>query len=403
MRRGEAWRLLGILLIVVVSGGLLWFMPINLGLDLRGGVHAVLEGQDTSETKVTREVMQRVQAVIERRIDALGVSEPVLQLQGNRRLIVELPGVKDPKDALETIGRTARLEIQDPLGKTALTGADLGDAQLTQDEFGRPGVSVTFTKDGARKFAQLTRTYQGMQIPHVLDDEVLVNPVVQEPILNGQGVITGRFTIEEAKNLAVLLKSGALPVPIEVLEVRNVGPTLGREAIDQSVRAGLLGLALTLLFILAVYRRPGALAALALGVYILLVLGILVAMRATLTLPGIAGFILSVGMAVDANVIIFERVKDELRHGKRLRAATEAGWDRAFQAILDSNVTTLLSALILFYFGTGPIRGFAVTLTVGIVASMFTAIVVTRVLLRAVVDRNPGLTSRYFGVREALK
>jgi len=394
-------RIAVILVILAVTGVVLYRFPMQLGLDLQGGVHIVLEARETASTPVTDEAMERAMAIIDRRINALGVAEPVIQREGSRRIVVELPGVTDQQQAVDVIGRTAQLEIKDPLGRTVLTGADLADARLGVDRFGRPAVDVEFTPEGAARFAQLTTLYVGQPIPHLLDGELLVAPVVQEPITSGQGQITGNFTYEEARNLAILLKAGSLPVPLEVVEMRNVGPTLGKESIDRSLRAGIAGLVLVVLYMIMFYRLPGLLADLALGVYILLVLALLAGLHATLTLPGIAGFILSVGMAVDANVIIYERIKDELRAGKRIRAAIRAGFHRAFSAILDANVTTIIAAAVLFFLGTGPVKGFAVTLSLGVAASMFTAIVVTRWLLEAAVDTNPQGTARYFGVREA--
>ncbi|MFO7310519.1 MAG: protein translocase subunit SecD [Bacillota bacterium] len=401
MPRGNIVRIAVILVILAVTGVVLYRFPMQLGLDLQGGVHIVLEARETASTPVTDEAMERAMAIIDRRINALGVAEPVIQREGSRRIVVELPGVTDQQQAVDVIGRTAQLEIKDPLGRTVLTGADLADARLGVDRFGRPAVDVEFTPEGAARFAQLTTLYVGQPIPHLLDGELLVAPVVQEPITSGQGQITGNFTYEEARNLAILLKAGSLPVPLEVVEMRNVGPTLGKESIDRSLRAGIAGLVLVVLYMIMFYRLPGLLADLALGVYILLVLALLAGLHATLTLPGIAGFILSVGMAVDANVIIYERIKDELRAGKRIRAAIRAGFHRAFSAILDANVTTIIAAAVLFFLGTGPVKGFAVTLSLGVAASMFTAIVVTRWLLEAAVDTNPQGTARYFGVREA--
>src|SRR5690606_8709795 len=220
-------------------------------------------------------------------------------------------------------------------------------------------------------------------------------------IVGGEAIITGQFTIEEARQLAILLQSGSLPVPLSVMEIRNVGPTLGQESVDASLKAGIAGVVLVLLFMLFYYRLPGGVADIALGMYVLMLFALLVGLRATLTLPAVAGLILSVGMAVDANIIIFERVREELRSGKRLRASIDAGWKRAFVAIFDSNVTTLIATGVLFYFGTGPVRGFAVTLSLGILISMFAAIVVTRTLLKVVVDKNPDRYVRYFGVKEA--
>lgn len=399
MRRENRIRILFLLVIVAAAGAVLYQIPMNLGLDLQGGVHVVMQAKETADVRVTEETMQRAVTVIERRVNGLGVAEPVIQRQGARRIIVELPGIHDQQQAIETIGKTAQLEIKNPLGETVLTGADLADARLSRDQFGRPSVAIEFTKEGAKKFAQLTSVYVGQAIPHVLDGEVLVNPVIQEPITGGKGQITGRFTIDEAKNLAVLLKAGSLPVPMEVVEIRNVGPILGKESIDRSLKAGIVGIILVLIYMLFYYKLPGMVADLALGIYILVVLGILAAIHATLTLPGIAGFILSIGMAVDANVIIFERIKEEARAGKHLRAAIVAGFNRAFRAILDANITTLITAVVLFYYGTGPIKGFAVTLSLGILASMFTAITVSRMILSMIVDANPQRFLRAFGLK----
>lgn len=405
MRRGNGWRLAGILALVALAAIVLYATPMRFGLDLQGGVHVVMEVQETEGTRVTDEVVQRTQAVIERRINALGVAEPVIQRQGDRRIIVELPGVHDQQQAVETIGKTALLEFQDPNGNTVFTGALLQSAALSRDEFGRPAVSITLDREGARQFAEMTGRYAMTQqpIPIVLDGEVLVAPVPREAITSGEAIITGNFSQEEARQLAVLLQSGSLPVPLEIMEIRNVGPVLGRQSVEQSLNAGIAGVLLVFLFITLYYRLPGGVASIALVFYVAFVLAVLVGVRATLTLPGIAGFILSIGMAVDANVIIFERVKEELRSGKRLRASIDAGWKRAFVAILDANVTTLITALVLFYFGTGPVKGFAVTLSIGIILSMFTAIAVTRTLLQVLVDRNPDRFVRYFGVKEALQ
>ncbi|HLS91716.1 MAG TPA: protein translocase subunit SecD [Limnochordia bacterium] len=403
MQRGRGWRLLGIALLVAVAVAVLYTMPVQWGLDLQGGVQVVLEAQDVEGIRVTGEVLERAQAVIERRVNALGVAEPIIQRQGDRRIIVELPGVQDQEQAIETIGRTALLEFKDPDGNTVFTGAALRSATLSNDEFGRPAVAIELNREGAVQFAQLTARYANIApLPIVLDGEVLVAPVPQGPINDGRAIITGNFTLEEARTLAILLQSGALPVPLEVMEVRNVGPVLGRESVQRSLTAGLAGIALVLIYMLAYYRLPGGVADVALAIYVVLLLGLLVGLRATLTLPGLAGFILSMGMAVDANVIIFERVKEELRSGKRLRASIDAGWKRAFVAIFDANVTTLIAAAVLFYFGTGPVRGFAVTLSLGILVSMFTAIVVTRTLLQALVDRDPDRFVRYFGVKEVV-
>jgi preprotein translocase subunit SecD len=399
MRRGDSIRMLLLVVIVIVAGVVLYRVPMNLGLDLRGGVHVVMQAQEKPDVKVTEETMQRVMSVIDRRVNSMGVSEPIIQRQGARRVIIQLPGIYDQQAAIDTIGKTAQLEIKNPLGETVLTGADLIDAQLSRDQFGRPSVAVEFSKDGAKKFAQLTTVYQGQAIPHVLDGEVLVNPVVQGPITDGKGQITGRFTMDEAKNLAVLLKAGSLPVPMEVMEIRNVGPILGQQSISRSLKAGIVGIILIFIYMLAYYRLPGLVADIALSIYVLIVLGVMALLRATLTLPGIAGFILSIGMAVDANVLIFERIREEYKAGKHVRAAVSSGFDRAFRAIFDANITTLITAIVLFYYGSGPVKGFAVTLTLGILASMFTAIVVSRLMLNLLVDKDPSGFARHLGVK----
>ncbi|NLJ25740.1 MAG: protein translocase subunit SecD [Firmicutes bacterium] len=399
MRRGDSIRLLLLVVIIAVAGVVLYKVPLSLGLDLRGGVHVVMQAQERPDIKVTEETMQRVVSVIERRVNGMGVSEPIIQRQGARRVIIQLPGIYDQEAAIDTIGKTAQLEIKNPLGETVLTGADLVDAQLSRDQFGRPSVAVEFSKEGAKKFAQLTTVYQGQAIPHVLDGDILVNPVVEGPITGGKGQITGRFTVDEAKNLAVLLKAGSLPVPIEVMEIRNVGPILGQQSIDRSLKAGIIGIILIFIYMAAYYRLPGLVADVALAIYVVIVLGAMALLRATLTLPGIAGFILSIGMAVDANVLIFERIREEFRAGKHVRAAVAAGFDRAFRAIFDANITTLITAIVLFYYGSGPVKGFAVTLGLGILASMFTAIVVTRLILNLFVDRNPSGFGEHLGAK----
>lgn len=402
MPKGNLWRIIGILVILSITGVILYFNPIQLGLDLQGGIHIVLEAQETDLAQVTPDAMDRAVATVERRIDGLGVAEPTIQRQGNRRIVVELPGVTDHQQAIDVLGSIAMLEIKDPLGRTALTGEDLKDARLGADQFGRPAIDIEFTPEGAQKFARLTTIYRREVIPHLLDGEVLVAPVVNEPITSGRGQITGNFTRDEARRIAIQLQSGALPVPLQVESMSNVGAELGQQSIEQSLRAGIIGLVLVIMYMFMYYRLPGALADVALGVYVMLLLAALSGLGATLTLPGIAGFILSIGMAVDANVIIFERIKDELRAGKRIRAALRAGFERAVAVILDANITTLITAGALFYFGTGPVRGFAVTLGLGILASMFTAIVVTRWLLTAAVDANPERAANMFRVRKAV-
>jgi preprotein translocase subunit SecD len=267
-----------------------------------------------------------------------------------------------------------------------LTGADLKGAWPTVDSYGNPAVDIEFSSNGGRIFAEVTSRNVGKPIAIMLDKKIISAPNVHEPIPNGKGIISGSFSADEMHDLVIKLKAGALPLPVKMIENRVVGPTLGRDSIDKSTFAGAVGFILVIVFMISYYRLPGFLADLALCMYVLMVLAVLSLLHTTLTLPGIAGFLLSIGMAVDANVIIFERLKEELREGKTLRPGIEAAFERAFSAILDSNVTTIIAAITLFWVGTGTIKGFAVTLTVGILVSMFTAITITRAMMDMLVD-----------------
>ncbi|HEY8488548.1 MAG TPA: protein translocase subunit SecD [Thermaerobacter sp.] len=375
---------------------------INRGLDLAGGVRVVLQGVDKPGNPVTREKIDDAVEIIRNRVDALGVAEPVIQRQGEDRIVVELAGVKDPQEAIETIGRTARLEFRGPDGSVVVTGDQLvaGGIQVAADQAGRPVVQLQFNAEGTEKFAEATRKFYRQPIFIVLDDQVISSPTVEAVITNGRAEITGIPTFDEAQRLAVALRYGALPVDLQVVENRTVSATLGADSLQRSVQALIVGGTAVAAFMLVIYRIPGFWAVVALAVYMLITAGALYGLNATLTLPGIAGFVMSVGMAVDANVLIYERIKDELKAGKTIRAALDAGFRNAFSAILDSNLTTLIAAAVLYGLGTGPVRGFAVTLAVGVVASMFTAITLTRFFLRNLVDaelfRQP---ARLFGVR----
>lgn len=400
MRWGNLTKFLVVIVAILAVAG--YYMPplalsIKQGLDLQGGTHVVLEASDTPEAKVNDDALQRVVHIIERRINELGLTEPLVQRQGERRVIVELPGVKDPEKAIEMLGKTALMEFQDESGNTVLTGKDLKDARAQIDQSGQKLVAIEFTDEGAKKFADLTARSIGKHIAILLDKQILTNPVVQEAIPNGKAVITGNRSMEEAERLAILLRSGALPVKVDVLETRTVGPTLGEDSKAKSVQAFVIGIAAIVIFMLLFYRVSGFVANVALVLYVLLLLLSLKMLNATLTLPGIAGIILSMGMAVDANVLIFERFKEEYRNGKTLRAAIDAGFSRAFTTILDSNVTTLIAAVVLFYLGTGPIKGFAITLGLGIVLSMFTAITATRFMLRLLIHANIIKNGKFFG------
>lgn len=376
----------------------LW-AKVKKGLDLQGGIHVVLDAVDSPGLPVTDNAVKQARDVIERRVNGLGIAEPVIQIQGSQRILVELAGVKDPEEALKAIGRTAVLEFRDLNGNLIITGEDLSSADVAFQN-NQPVVKLNLKPEGQKKFAAATTANVGKPIVILLDGQPYQEPIVQEGGLTNP-IITGYQTVEQAQSIAVALNSGALPVKLQISEVRAVSGTLGKDSIHRSLIAGIIGAALVVLIMLAVYRLSGLVADFCLAIYALLVLGAMVAMHATLTLPGIAGFILSIGMAVDANVITYERIREELRLGKTVKAAIDAGYNNAMRTIIDSNVTTLIAAAVLFYFGTGPIRGFAVTLSLGIIASMVTAVVISRFLLtnmaRAGLIRNDN-TRAYFAV-----
>lgn len=370
---------------------------IKLGLDLRGGVYVLLEAKPKTGETITKEKMDGAVEVIRGRIDQLGVTEPIIARQGDTRIQVQLPGVEDSKKALEIIGKTASLQFIGPDESIILTGDDVRDAKAVYDNKGESMVSLKLDSDGAKKFATATSKFLDKQIAIKLDEQIISAPVVKAVIKDGEAVITGLPSIEKAGELATLIRAGALPVDLEQRQIFTVGPTLGSDSLNKSIKAGEIGIILVLLFMLIFYRLPGLVADIALMIYVMLVLIIFVSIGATLTLPGIAGFILSIGMAVDANVLIFERLKEEIRNGKTLRAAVDSGFHRALSTILDSNITTIIAAFVLLYFGSGPIKGFAVTLIIGILTSMFTAVLITRMLLKNVVNTGLFKGKKIFG------
>ena len=361
---------------------------IKQGLDLQGGTHIVLEAEDAGENKVTDDAVERARQILERRINEMGLAEPLIQREGKKRIIIELPGVKDPDQAIKTIGKTAVMEFKDENGTVHLTGNDLKDAKEQIGQNKQFMVAIEFTDEGAKKFADLTTMNVGRHIGIYLDGEQLTNPVVNEPIMGGKAVITGSRTLDEAKNLAILLRSGALPVKGNVLEVRTVGPTLGQDSKDKSVTAFAVGIGLIVAFMLVLYRVSGFVATTALLIYVLLLLAVLHFLQATLTLPGIAGIILSMGVAVAANILIFERFNEEVQVGKTLRMSMESGFRRALATIVDANMSVMITAAILFVLGSGPVRGFAITLGLGVAISMVTAVFVSRYLLRMLIECN---------------
>jgi len=388
----------------------------TLGLDLQGGTHLVLQadmskapGQD--QQQVLRGVIQ----VLERRVNAYGVAEPLIQAQGNDRVIIELPGVKDIEEAKRLIGRTAQLDFRerDPATgqwKVALApGLDGQEKELTGKYFrpnaqvvfdprsNQPQVSFEFDDEGSQLFETLTRRLIGQPLGIFLDNEVISAPTVQA-VISRNGVITG-LRIQEARTLAIQLNAGAVPVPISIIEERTVDATLGSDSVRKSVTAGAISFVVVGLFMIMAYRLPGVVATVALAIYSILTLAVFILVPITLTLAGIAGFILSVGMAVDANILIFERMREELRWGKGLRAAVEAGFDRAWSSVFDANVTTLITCGLLYWFGqqfgASVIQGFALTLAIGVAISLFSSVFTTRALLRTLIGsrwvHNPTL------------
>ncbi len=379
-------------------------LKIHRGLDLQGGSQLTYEA-DFSKIQVSdeSEAMDGVVEVIRGRIDAFGVSEPSIQKTksgGKWRVIVELPGVSDEQEALKLIGKTAQLDFREQqvvtksksaktstsgtiFVSTGLTGKDFKSAKVQfSQEDNSPEIAIEFTSEGKKKFAEITKRNIQKPLAIYLDNKQISAPTVQQAITDGKAVITGNFTLQSGKELAIQLNAGALPVPISLVEQRKIGATLGDESVEKSLLAGLVGLFLVALFMLLYYRLPGLLAVVALFVYSLVILAIYKLVPVTLTLAGIAGFILSIGMAVDANILIFERMKEEMRGGKSLSSAIEEGFRRAWLSIRDSNVSSLITCVILYWFGTGQVRGFAITLGIGILVSMFSAITVTRTLLR---------------------
>lgn len=361
--------------------------------------------------KLKMRVVEQSIEIVRRRIDELGTKEPVIQSQGSDRIVVQLPGLQNPEEVKKLLGKTAKMSfhlvdsrssaaearrgklsaasklIQGAEGeyyvigrKPIISGENLVDAQPSFQE-GEPVVSFKFNSLGGKKFGEVTKNNIGERLAIVLDNEVISAPVIQSAILGGSGIISGSFTVKSANDLALLLRSGALPAPLEVLEERTVGAGLGADSIQEGIIASIIGLAAVVVFMVAAYGLFGVFTTITVFINLFLMLGALSFMGATLTLPGIAGIILTIGMAVDANVLIFERMREEVKAGRSTKDAAEAGFTEAWGTIVDSNLTTLVAALVLFYFGTGPVRGFAVTLAIGIATSMFTSVTVTRLII----------------------
>ncbi len=439
-------------------GSLTKEIKVHEGLDLQGGLQVLLQADVADCNSVSNEAMEAARAIVENRINALGVAEPLIQRSGNCRLVVQLPGISNPDEAIRTFGGTGLLEFIDagdtplsegqvvqttgigtvvlpgqpaptvtpvptvtttagvtvtapvtPTYRTVMTGKELRSASVAfQQTTNQPYIAFNLSDDGGKIFGDYTTKNVNKYLAITIDKMVISSPIIKSPITGGSGIIEGRFTLDEANRLVLQLKYGALPVPLKVVQSSAVGPTLGRDSVNRSVTAGAIGLLIVVLFMLLYYRLPGLLADLALTVYALVVFAIYkfgipgLFPYVTLTLPGIAGFILSVGMAVDANILIFERMKEELRAGHALQHAIEAGFQRAWTSIRDSNFSTLITCAILLWFGASfgasIVAGFALTLAIGVLISMFTAIFVTRTFLRLTMDMNVTENLWWFGV-----
>ena len=362
-----------------------WGEAISLGLDLRGGVYTVYQAEDDGSEDFDSKMNSTVN-ILTSRLTRQGFTEATVTRQGNDRIRVEIPNVTDPNEILRIIGSPAQLYFKDEDGNVIIEGAMVKNAQAAQDENGKPCVSFELNDEGAKLFAEGTAANLGKTISIELDGEVISAPTVNSVISGGQGQITGSFTADEAKTLANLILSGALPLNLSQLEVSAISATLGDTALDRALMAGMIVVALVMLFMLIRYRLCGLVADIALTIYIMIVVLLLALTGAQLTLPGVAGIILGIGMAVDANVVIFERIREELAVGRPLPSSVKKGFSNAFSAIIDANITTIIAAVVLYAFGTGSIRGFALTLGISVATSMFTAVFVTHKLLDIFVD-----------------
>lgn len=369
---------------------------ITKGLDLQGGVSVLLEIMDN---EVKPEELERTKELLNLRVNKIGVSETVVTTEGNRRIRIDIPGMYDSQGIVDALSKTGKLTFKDPEGKEVLTGSDITKAATQFNEFNQPVIGLEMNEEGRKKFADATTKFVGQKISIYMDDELLTDPVVQGPITEGKAVITGNRTIEEAKRIAGIINAGALPLEVKTASIRTVGPQLGANAFPNAVKAGLVGIIIVFIFMISYYRLPGLLADIALTLYIILVLLAFSYIGVTLTLPGIAGFLLTIGMAVDANVLIFERIKEELRTGKSIRTAVDSGFDRALSSIMDSNITTIIAGLVLYFLGSGGVKGFALTLIIGIVLSMFTAIIVTKFLVHTALNMGIMNKPELYGVK----
>ena len=451
MRRYHRWV---ILILIILAVGIWIDLPNNpgirifgierdirtsLGLDLVGGVQALLEADLPADTPIDAEAMQTARTIVENRVNGLGVTEAVVQLAGDRRIVVELPGETDPERALATLKQTGLLEFVDlsslspdqafalvgttietdfarseesqqeegfepsQIYPTVITGSALGNVGVTTGPTGDYQVAFELKSEEAKIFSDYTTRNVGTVLAIVLDKQIISAPRINEPITDGQGVISGDFTLEGANELAVQLRYGSLPIPLTVVETRTVGPTLGSDSLQKSLFAGLIGFTVVILFMILYYRLPGIVADIAIIIYAILAFAIFRFIPITLSLAGIAGFLLSTGSALDANILFFERIKEELRSGRTLSQALDIGWRRAWPSIRDSNIAILITCAILFWFGSSfgatIVKGFSLTLALGVGISLFVALIVTRTLMGlVVVYLKPSNIVRWFGI-----
>lgn len=356
---------------------------ITKGLDLQGGVSVTMQLEGDN---ITSKELEQTQQLLSLRVNKVGVSNTSVTTEGNDKVVVNIPGDYDSNSILDTLTTTGTLEFVSPDGSTILTGSDVSSASVYVNNEGAPVITLKLNSDGTTKFADATKEYLGQRIAIEMDGQVLTDPTVQSVISNGEATITGSSSLAEAKKVADIINAGALPVPVKVVSVQTIGAELGASALPDAMKAGAIGVLIIFLFMILNYRWAGFVSSMALSIFILLVLYAYVGVGVVLSLPGIAGLLLTIGMAVDANVLIFERIKEELRQGRSVSAAVKLGFHNALSSIIDSNVTTLIVAVVLYYFGSGEVQGFALTLLIGVIISMFTAIIITRFFMNLAVD-----------------
>ena len=369
---------------------------INKGLDIQGGISVLEEVQGGN---VDSKTLDRTIELISMRVNKMGVSETAVAKEGTKRIRIDIPGKFDSKEILDTVAKSGTLKFVGPDKKIILTGKDVKDATAYTNDDNQPAIGLEFNESGKKKFAIATQKFIGQPIAIYMDADELTNPTVQAVISDGKAVITGSKTLEEATKQSEIIKSGALPVTLKAVSVQTVGATLGADALSQSMKAGAIGTLFVLLFMLLYYRVPGIIADISLILYVVLVLGAFSLMNVTLTIAGIAGFLLTIGMAVDANVLIFERTREELRTGKSIKSSVHSGFHRALPSILDSNITTIISGVVLYSMGSGSVKGFALTLIIGILISIFTALTCTKFLLKLAIEVGILNKLSHFGVK----